>query len=225
MTINRIHAQQCAPINPCQDRNAAMLSKILSTATLIVAAWLSMQILHTHKALDATRVSFNSELATIRAEFKAANEHRRTLADDVADLGDEFAVLGTDVLARMDALSAEQAKLAKAAGNKVDPKILKSKNSEIARLKNKAALQGVFATVLEADLASVDKEGERAAELLLSTKQLVWKASGQFPEKKDALRGLMAPIDVLAGKWKRGEFENNTKKIQVVLRGVLDAGK
>jgi len=81
----------------------------------------------------------------------------------------------------------------------------------------------VFTTVLEASVAGYEEQGEKAAELLLSTKKAVWKASEKYPDSKDALRGLMAPIDILAGRWKRGDYKGDTKKIQKVLRDVLDA--
>lgn len=186
-----------------------MLSNILSTATLVMAAWLSMQILHTHKALDSTQASFNGEIAKVRTEL--------------SQVSDQTQSMGEDMVARMDTMSAEQVKLAKSATVKVDQGAIKAKNNEIVRLKEVAALQTVYATVLQADLAGADEKGAVASELLLSTKKAVWKASEKFPDNKAALRGLMAPIDTLSGRWKRGDFKGDTKKIQVVLLEVLDA--
>ncbi len=207
-----------------------MLSKILSTATLIVVAWLSMQILHIDHALDSTQASFNSEFATVRAELGRVSEQTQSLNGEITGVrteligvSDQTQSLGDDVLARMDVLSAEQVKLAKSASNKIDPKLLKAKDREIARLKQIADLKTVYTTVLEADLMGYGKQGEKAAELLLTTKTAIWKASDKYPDKKDALRGLMATIDILAGRWKRGDFSSNAQKIQTVLKDVLSA--
>ena len=185
-----------------------MLSKILSTATLVVVAWLAVQTMQTQRALHATQGSFQKAIGEVRSE--------------VTDVAEQNETIGADVLARMEQLSAQQVKLAKTA-SKPDPKLLKAKDQKITQLSQRAALQDAYANVLKADLLGREKQGEAAAELLLSTKTTIWKTSGKWEKSKDALRSLMAPIDILAGRWKRGDFTGDTKKIQDVLVEALSA--
>lgn len=185
-----------------------MLSKILSTATLIVVAWLSVQMLYTQRALETSQVSFQQGLDSVRAELGVSVQQNEDL--------------GADVLQRMEELSVEQVKLAKSS-NGADPKLLKAKNQTITKMGQTASMQDVQVKVLKADLLGAEKQGEQAAELLLSTKSTIWKLSEKWGKSKDALRGLMAPVDILAAKWKRGDYSGNTKSIQKVLQDVLSA--
>lgn len=185
-----------------------MLTKILSTATLIIVAWLSVQMVRTQQALQVTQTNVQDSVVALRTEL-----------DESVKKSDS---LGADVLARMDVLSQEQVKLANSS-NKGDPKKLKAKDQIITRLNQEAQVRNVIATVLQADLLGHEKQGDQAAELLLSTKSAIWKASEKWANSKDALRGLMAPIDILAGRWKRGDFTGNTKKIQAVLLDAISA--
>jgi len=183
-----------------------MLSKILSTASLIVVAWLSVQMLHTQRALETSQVSFQHGLDSVRAELSESAQQTEDLS--------------VDVLERMEVMSAEQVKLAKSS-NGADPKLLKAKDQIITRMTQTASMQDVLFKVLQADLLGAEKQGEQAAELLLSTKSAIWKLSEKWGKSKDALRGLMAPVDILAAKWKRGDYSGNTKSIQKVLQDVL----
>jgi len=185
-----------------------MLTKILSTATLIIVAWLSVQMVQTQQALQLTQVNLRDSVFALRSELSESVEKNDSI--------------GADVLARMEVLSEEQVKLAKSSNNG-DPKKLKAKDQIITRLNQEAQLRNVIATVLQADLLGYEKQGDQAAELLLSTKTAIWKTSEKWTESKDELRGLMAPIDILAGRWKRGDFTGNTKKIQAVLLDVINA--
>jgi len=185
-----------------------MLSKILSTATLVVVAWLSVQILQTQRAVAAAQLSFDHAIQTVRSEFSDASEQSENAS--------------ADVLQRMDELSVAQTKLAKSSGN-ANPELIKAKNRTITHLNQKASLQDVVVNVLKADLLSVEKQGEQAAELLLSTKSGIWKLSEKWEDNTKALRDLMAPIDILAGKWKRGDYSSNSKSIQQVLQDVMSS--
>lgn len=186
-----------------------MLSKILGTATLIVVAWLSVQVLYTQRAVEAAQLSFDQALEKVHAEQSDAAKQNEALA--------------ADVMQRMEQLSIEQAaqaKLAKAA-SQPDPKLLKAKDSAIAKLTQTASLQDAVLKVLKANLQSTEEKGEQAAKTLLSTKSSIWKLSGKLSKSKDALRDLMAPIDILAAKWKRGDYSGNSKTILKVLEDVL----
>lgn len=195
-----------------------MLVKIISTATLIVLAWLAVQMLHTQKSIDEVEVNFQGALADVQ--------------DALADVRSELSDASThndskneNLLARMDSFSAEQVKLAKStkAASAADPKVLKAKNQTITRLKESQAMHNAYAMVLRAELAGIEKQGAAAAKLLSSTKSVIWKTSGKWNKSKDPLRGLMGPIDSLVGKWERGDYSGNTKAIQKVLLGVLKA--
>lgn len=185
-----------------------MLVKIFSTATLIVLAWLSVQMLQTKQSIDVALVNFNHALTDARAELS-----------DVSTQNDTMSV---DIFERMDQFSAEQVTF-KQSANKVDPNVLKAKNQTIERMRETAELQTAYATVLKADLAAFDKQGVQAATLLTSTKTTIWKTSGKWTQSKKALRELMAPIDVLAGKWKRGDYSSNSESIQKVLLKALES--
>jgi len=185
-----------------------MLVKIISTATLIVMAWLTVQMLHTKQSIDVAQVSYHRALADVRAELTQASKQNDSVS--------------ADLMVRMDQFSEQQAQLATSA-NKVNPEVLKNKNRTITRLKEAAALQDAYARLLKADLAAYEKQGSQAAELLTSTKKTIWKTSEKWSKSKDSLRGLMAPIDILAGKWGRGDYSGNTKKIQKVLLDALNA--
>jgi len=185
-----------------------MLVKIFSTATLIVLAWLSVQMLQTKQSMDVALVNFNHALADVRA--------------DLSDVSTQNDSMSMDIVERMDQFSAQQATF-KQSANKVDPNALKAKNQAIERMRQTAELQNAYATVLKAGLAAYEKQGTQAAKLLKSTKTTIWKTSDKWEKSKKELRELMAPIDILAGKWNRGDYTGNTHSIEKVLAKVLES--
>jgi len=192
-----------------------MLVKIFSTATLIVLAWLSVQMLHSKQAMDVAQANFQHALADVRAEISR-------VSTELNSVSTENDSVSSEIFARMDQFSAEQQKFKSSAG-KVDPKALKAKNEKIIHLREAAELQSAYATVLKADLAAQEKQGVQAAKLLTSTKTAIWKTSDKWERNKEALRKLMAPIDILAGKWNRGDYSSNSKSIQKALLEVLES--
>jgi len=185
-----------------------MLVKIFSTTTLILLAWLSVQMLQTQQSLDDAQRNFQRALAEVRAELDSSSTQNESIS--------------TDLFARMDLISAEQVKLGESA-NKIDPSVLKARDQIITRMQETAELQNAITTVIKADLAAFNKKGPEAAELLKSTKSAIWKTSDKWAKSKDTLRGLMAPIDVLAGKWSGGDYSGSTKSIKTALITVLEA--
>jgi len=196
-----------------------MLVKIFSTATLIVLAWLSLQMLQAKQSNDVAREN-------LQLSLDAAQENLQlTLADlrtEISGVSTQNETLGSDLISRMDRISDEQVKL-KEPANRVDPDLLEAKNRTIARMQEAAELQNAYATVLKANLAANEKQGTQAAKLLTSTKKTIWKTSDKWTKNKGELRELMAPIDSLAGKWNRGDYSANTKSIQKTLVKVLEA--
>lgn len=185
-----------------------MLSKIFSTATLVILAWLSVQVLHTQRALDANQVSVDQALDSLRKEHS-----------DVAKQSKESS---EDVVQRIEQISAAQVNLVKTS-KQADPKLLEDKNRIIAELRHRALLRDAIVKVLKANSLGTEKQGELAADILLSTKPSIWKLSGSMSQSKSALRGLMAPIDILAAKWKRKDYSGNSNLILSALEDVLGA--
>lgn len=169
---------------------------------------MSVQLLQTQKALATAQGTFQQSLSSVRAELSESTENNEAV--------------GADVIQRMEELSAEQVKVARSS-NKGDPKQIKAKNQKITHLTQVASLQTVVVNVLTSDLLGKEKEGQKASELLLSTKSGIWKLSEKWSKNKEALRGLMAPIDILASKWKRGDYSGDTKRIQKTLQDILAA--
>jgi len=185
-----------------------MLSKILSTATLVIVAWLAVQLLHTQRSLNGVHAQLSRAVNSVSEDVSVAKEQSEELS--------------SNVLARIDELQEEQKRLAKTS-NKGDPKKLKAKQLEIAQLNQTMAIKDVISNVQASELMGHKKQGAEAAKLILSTKKPIWKLSEKLKDSKDALRGLMAPIDIQAAKWKRGDFSGNTDKIRGVLKDVLTA--
>jgi len=171
-------------------------------------AWLSVQFLQSKQSSDVAQANFQHTLAELRSDLNNATEQNESTS--------------TDLLARMDQLSAQQAKF-KASTNKGDPNLVKAKNQTITRMRETADLQFAYATVLQADLAAYDKKGAEASKLLKSTKTTIWKTSDKWKKSKGPLRELMAPIDILANKWKSGDYSGNTQSIQKTLLKALEA--
>lgn len=200
-----------------------MLSKILGTATLIVVGWMAFQLLQTQQTLESVHVQMDST-----AEQLSAVEQLR---DDIATSSKDAEKLNSTVLAqfdtvleRIDKLQADQVKLAKSAQQKTaDPKKLKAQQQQIDQLKLTMTVKGIYESVLEAELLGHEKKGEAAAAKLVEVKKPIWQLSGKLNASKDALRGLMAPIDILSGKWKRGDYSANANSIRKVLKDILSA--
>jgi len=159
--------------------------------------------------MDQAQVNFQQALDDLRVEIK--------------DVSSKNESVSTDMFARMDQFSEQQATFKKTANKSVDPKLIKAKDQKIIRMQETAELQNAYTTILKADLAAFDKQGIQAAKLLTSTKTTIWKTSDKWEKSKGALRELMAPIDILAAKWNRGDYSSNTKDIQKVLLKVLEA--
>jgi len=196
-----------------------MLSNIFSTASLLVVAWLAVQMSLLQRNLNDVQISVNSALGTVQQSIASSNQSNAGTQDDVLARMDKLLEQGAQSNGELDrvkkALVAKDKELGKMEwrGRELDKKI--EADSHIAHL------QTTLTDVFEAQLLAVDKNGVEAAEKLLSTKSAIWKLSSKWPESKDTLRGLMAPIDILAGKWKRDDFTSSSLTIRKIIAETL----
>ena len=65
------------------------------------------------------------------------------------------------------------------------------------------------------------KLGE-AADTLLSSKELLWKAGDQFTTQQAEFRGLMEPIDTTVRNWRKGRAKTSTKPIIEQIKLILE---
>jgi len=76
---------------------------------------------------------------------------------------------------------------------------------EEQRKSNLKQLKNAIAEVTRSEQLRAGGKPADAAKVLLGTQDAIWKAGDVFQGQQKALRGMMGPIDVLAGKWKGGD--------------------
>jgi hypothetical protein len=89
----------------------------------------------------------------------------------------------------------------------------------------KAAIQsvrGALAKVEEADAMRKAANLTKAMEILLSSKDPLWKAGDAFPSEQTVFRGLMTPIDATISKWKSGDGNVDTAQISTSIKTILE---
>jgi hypothetical protein len=187
-----------------------MTTKIFSVATFILVAWLTVTLVTTSKQLTATEQLLSSKIDT---------SHQR-LTDRINTLEQLYNVAQQTVpaptpaqipappqdTAELDALRAETDQLRAQLNNKTNLQDLKT------------AYRQVIETEFEKQV-----DATAAAEKLLSTKEAIWKASTLHESEKSNLQGLMAPIDILAAQWKRGDTQSTVKPVFDVLQQTLSS--
>jgi len=91
------------------------------------------------------------------------------------------------------------------------------------RLKqNLRSIKGVIAKVQDAENLRQQGKLSEAADLLLSTKDAIWKAGDFFTAEQGVLRGLMAPIDILSGKWRGGDAKASASDLLAQLQAAFN---
>jgi chromosome segregation ATPase len=102
----------------------------------------------------------------------------------------------------------------------------KEVNDRVAKEeKNKESIQSIRAILSRIEEAEVKhKQGDlnKAAEILLSTKESIWHASDIFKSEQSNFRNLMEPIDMTATKWKSGNGAIDTSKISASIKVILE---
>jgi hypothetical protein len=89
----------------------------------------------------------------------------------------------------------------------------------------KAAIQSVQAALAKVDEAdAMRKTGNltKAMEILLTSKDPLWKAGDTFPAEQKTFRGLMTPIDATVSKWKSGDGKVDTSQISASIKTILE---
>jgi hypothetical protein len=90
---------------------------------------------------------------------------------------------------------------------------------------NKESIQSVRAILSRVEEAEAKhKQGDlnKAAEILLSTKEAIWKTGDIFKPEQSMFRSLMIPIDMTATKWKSGNRAIDTSKISASIKVILE---
>lgn len=185
-----------------------MTSKIFSVATFIVVSWLAVTVITTSKRVSTLETKILNGMA---ASSSAMNERisrmeraQRKNHQAMLTRLEEVARTPVPAAADMSALKAETAKLKKAL----------VKQAQFAELKK------AYNDVIESELEKYASAPEAAAKLL-ATKGVIWKTSTKHDNVKDSLQGLMAPIDVLAARWKSGDTQGTVGPVFRVLKQTL----
>lgn len=102
-------------------------------------------------------------------------------------------------------------------------------NTRIAKAEkikvNIAALNSTLSTISGAEELKNNGEFKKAAELLKTAKDPIWKAGDIFASKQVELRGLMQPIDKVMEKWNSDDGSVDTTKITTSIKAILESIK
>lgn len=185
-----------------------MTSKIFSVATFIVVSWLAVTVITTSKRVSTLETTILNGMAAsssaMNARISRMEGAQRKNHQAMLTQLEEVARTPVPAAADMSALKAETVKLKKAL----------AKQAQFAELKK------AYNDVIESELEKYASAPEAAAKLL-ATKGAIWKTSTKHDNVKDSLQGLMAPIDVLAARWKSGDTQGTVGPVFRVLKQTL----
>ncbi|MEA3277295.1 MAG: hypothetical protein U9Q81_18845 [Pseudomonadota bacterium] len=135
----------------------------------------------------------------------------------MAEAGDALVPLEERLIHQLNAIEALQSQLTAFQKELRERAARQEQHREALR-----SVKGSIATVMEAD--NLRKKGTLpdAADLLLSTKDPIWKAGDIFTADQNLFRSLMGPIDVLAGKWREGDAQESANDLVAQLQAILD---
>lgn len=175
-----------------------MFSKIFQVATFVLVVWLLMQ--------------FNQQNSQLSLQTSLLQQQAKP--DPEADvLQKDSAEKLTALDGKVDGLVNHQAKQASS----------EKKLKAFQAAQNKmGTLRKAYTLVLEAEIQRQAQNGKGAAEILKSSKALIWKSGSNYPEHKKALQGLMKDIDIAIGAWTAGKLNKDTKPIYSVLKQALN---
>lgn len=185
-----------------------MINKIFSVATFTLLAWLTVTLVTTSQQLSDKQLALS---------IKIESNHQ-TLASRISALEHDRENAHKAVIAKLDQQIPHP---------RADDADLTRLKSEIGSLQARLSEKGNLTPLKTAYIKILETEFEKkdnavvAAEKLLGTKEAIWKASTQHVRMKEDLQGLMAPIDVLAAQWKRGETNGSVKPVFDILQASL----
>lgn len=93
------------------------------------------------------------------------------------------------------------------------------------KIANQERVLGLYRTLSQLSKSDrLAKAGQmpEATELVLSTKEAIWKAGDTFPEHKSVLHGMMGPIDQLASQWKANNQEGSAHELILKIDNIMD---
>lgn len=213
-----------------------MTSKIFSVATFIVVSWLAITVVTTAKRVNKLETSL---LNGLTASVSAMNT--RITAMETAQKKNHQSLLArlasqpvpAPVVVHQPIANTADTNALKNEAEKLKREQIQSKNQteqlrgETEKLKKElegytkfAEINKAYRDVIESEMEK-DNDAEKAAEKLLSTKSAIWKASTQYPDLKESLQGLMAPIDITASRWKSGDTKGTVRPVFKVLKQTL----
>lgn len=198
-----------------------MLIKIFSTAALLIMSWQTVVNNNIREEVRALQSSVQETQSFVRQDMSSIGQTNFAETKKISENLEAYVNLQEENLAASKRIEGEtevlQAKL------KSTQKKLASKESELEKANDLAALSGAYAEVLQAEVFGIRKNGAAASRTLLATKEAIYKSGSKFPKHKDTLRKLMGPIDLLAGQWKRGDYSGSSIEIRKKLKSVIDA--
>ncbi len=177
-------------------------------ATFIVVSWLAVTVTTTSKranTLEATLLNGMTDSASAMNARIAALEETQSTNHQL-------------LLSKLESRPA-------ATGQHIE--LAHDSNAETEALRQQLASKAEFAELKQAYKAVIESELEKnsnpgmSAEKLLSTKDAIWETSTRYPQVKDSLQGLMAPIDVTAARWKSGDTNGTVQPVFKVLKQTL----
>jgi len=196
-----------------------MIIKIFSTVAVVILGWLAVQSAESQRRLSVLEQSLSTTNEFISVEINQVNSNLKHFQKNAQTQGKAFEDMLTEYV-ELQRKSAENGHQVKADLLAAQAK-LKTVNSKLQSHSSVALLNSAYQQTLEAELLFQKGQSEAAATLLLGTKSAIWKSSSTYPDSKDKLRGLMGPIDGLAGKWKRNDKSGNTAEIRETLQSLL----
>lgn len=98
---------------------------------------------------------------------------------------------------------------------------IKQVNAKLLSQQKLTSLHRTHSKVLNAELLRLNKQHEKAASLLKSTKKDIWKAGDTYQDKQKVLRGLMPKIDALVKAWSNGDTSATASSVYSVLNKII----
>lgn len=171
-----------------------MLYRILTIAIIVLVSWQLVQEKRNQLALQSQLSILNTVLMNPEASEEQQKQNRQT----------------TETLLQL------QESLQNIEG--------KQKEKFQSKLDQAAKTVGLYQTLGKFDeiesLITQEKPAD-AADLIIKTKDAIWKAGDFFTSQQKELRGMMGPIDAAGTNWKQGKMEPTVKELKESLAQII----